>query len=172
MKFYFIIMFLICSVCYSQTDTAYNFLLPETLMLRKTDKKDIEIIFEEGYTVKVLQDTLKYHKGNINYSIGMDKVKRLSFYSGTNFWGGAGIGAAGGFIFGFLITGKFDLHSSSKPFNVGIGIVGGLLTAIPLGLIGGVFGSLSSIYEDYDLSNGSKREAILSAFRKNRLTNK
>ena len=167
--FLFIFCFFVISGL-SQTDSVYNFLMPELKITQTENDKLITYNFDNdinrftlnGNTLRA--DTVKYR-----YNVSIQDILSVSIRSGNHFWKGAGIGAAIGFIAGVMLWGNFSMEGSSSDFSVNNAVMGGVITALPIGLIFGLLGSLSPTYEDFIFYNKdltAKRRDILNAFRK------
>lgn len=161
---------IITSSLFCQSDTAFTFGLPELKIYQKEKGKNVTYMFDNSlnkFTVTptfLLPDTNRY-----NYRVSLNDLRKVTIHNGSNFWNVAGVTGAVGFGLGFLLWGFFDF--SSKPtFHVDQGVLGGLVTAIPFALVGGVFGALSHNYDEYDLAKlneKQKYEALKKIFKLN-----
>ena len=166
-----LIMLIFIHPLFSQTDSVFTFGLPE-LRIKQSEKGKI-VTYDFDNTLNkftltptmLLPDTNKY-----NYKVKLSDIRQVQFRNGSNFWNVAGVTGAVGFVLGFVTWGFFDF--SSKPqFHINQAVLGGLITAVPFALIGGIFGALSGNYEKYEfqgMDDRQKYNALLKVFKKYR----
>ena len=136
---------------YSQNDSFSVFGLPEMKIRQKENGKTITYIFENTlnkFTLtpgSLLLDTLRF-----KYKVDLKDISRISFHNGSNFWNAAGITGSVGFVLGFLAFGFFDFNERPV-FHVNQAILGGVISALPFALVGGLIGALTYNYDDYDI---------------------
>ncbi len=95
-----------------------------------------------------LRDSFVFiNKDDITRKLLVNDVRTIKF-NARGFWKGARLGGGIGFGLGFIL----GANISSK-FNFGNGFLGGMLFAIPLGLLGGGIVVLIAEDELYDLGN-------------------
>jgi hypothetical protein len=84
--------------------------------------------------------------------VNIEKVSNVRFDNGTYMWTGVGIGAATGFIAGFVYYNFFN-GAKKKSFLPKDATVGTMFVfTIPCAIIGGLVGLLFRNIDDYDLS--------------------
>lgn len=164
-----LIMLLSIHPLFSQTDSSVTFGLPEMRIKQVEKGKIVTYDFDNSLNKFILTpsmllpDTNKY-----KYKVKLADVKQVQFRTGSNFWNVAGIVGSVGFVLGFFAWGYFDFNDRPD-FHINQAVMGGFVTAIPFALIGGIFGALSSNYEDYEfpgMNDKQKYSALLKVFKK------
>ena len=85
--------------------------------------------------------------------LNIDKVANVKFDKGSYLWTGAAIGAAVGFIGGFVYYTIFNGAKKTKSFLPKDAALGTMLVfTIPMSIIGGLIGLLYRNVDEYDLS--------------------
>ncbi len=170
-KLTLLLLLLFTFTIYSQNDSNITFGLPELKIKQNEKGKTVEYIFDNSLNKFILTpETLYPDTNKYSYSVKLADIKRISFYSGTDFWNTAGVIGAAGFVLGFLVVGAVGIiWSDNHTFNVGAGFIGGFAFAIPTALVGGIFGALSPRYDNYEtvkLNNSEKYELLKRLFKK------
>lgn len=153
---------ILISQLFPQSDTSFSFGLPEMKIYQIEKGKLITYVFENSlnkFTVTpsfLLPDTNRY-----NYRVSLNDLRKVSIHNGSNFWNIAGITGTVGFCLGFLAGGFFDFDNKPN-FHINQAVLGGLVTAIPFALVGGVFGALSHNYDEYDLSKLNDKQKYVA----------
>jgi hypothetical protein len=174
---------MLCNILlFCQADSAY--ILPELRIYQKTNNEISQYNFDQYKHNKFsVNDSLLIANPLIyNYKVKLDEIKRISIHNGTHFWGAAKVTGVTGFVLGFVFWGFFEpppIEPSSTTkkteFKIGGAIIGGLMTAVSFGLVGGLVGLLSPYYDDYDIykvRNELKSAYIKKIFYKNRIRKK
>ncbi len=151
-----IIVFIFSVNVLSQNISDSAFLLPKIIIYEKKNNYGCEKYDSNKFILNdsvLIADPVLY-----NYRININDINKISFRNGTHFWSGAAFGAIAGFAIGFAIFNRsFNFGGGgSDEFHFDSAIWGGIITSIPFGLIGGLFGLLSPKYDDYDISKISK----------------
>jgi len=146
-----LLLALLPGILFSQNDTTEVYALPKMMIKQKEKGNEVLYNFEKGLNkftltpTRLISDTLRY-----KYSVELSKIKQVHFAKGSAFWNVAGVTGAVGFGLGFLFFGLLDLNPHPK-FHIDQALLGGVISAIPFALIGGLFGALSDNYDSYDL---------------------
>jgi hypothetical protein len=142
-----------------------SFKLPVLKITQLEKGKNIVRKFENSPNMFFLKGSLLVaDPKKYDYSVDVNNVKKIAIYKGTSFWQGAGIGAAigfvGGFIFGAFIMGEYG--GGSKKGGVDGGMMFGFMGVVPAAIIGGVAGLFIPRYCEYSLPSysGSLSEKI------------
>src|SRR3990172_8515608 len=136
-SFFCLIIALFCAAeVFAQADSV--FILPG---LDIHEKKKIYSFEKYEYNKFILNDSvLTADPVLYNYRININDINKISFRNGTHFWSGAAVGAGIGFLCSILFWGNFTMHGT-KEFSINTSVIGAsIITAIPFGLIGGLFG--------------------------------
>ena len=153
-----LLCFMIVCTAYPQTDSSYTFALPKLRIKQKENGNLITYQFENSLNKitltpgRIIPDTNKY-----KYKAELNDIKYVYIQNGSAFWDAAGVKEAVGFGLGFILWGFFDFTEHPK-FHIDQAILGGLITALPFGLIGGVIGGLSEHYDEIDLENMNRQQ--------------
>jgi hypothetical protein len=145
--------------------------LPELKIYQQEKGKTVIYEFDKDKNKFMLSDSFLTADPKIyNYRVELNDVNKISVRNGTHFWEVAAWGAGLGFVLGFLFGGYFTLHEPVE-FHIEGALLGGLVVAIPFGLLAGLFGSLSPNYDNYDLNkiNSNKEKYLLSVFKKHKV---
>lgn len=144
---------LVClSELFAQTDSGKVFILPE-IKIYQTEKNHIVVYeFENEKNKFIVNDSfLIADPVRYNYRARLNNINKVSIRTGTKGWTGLAWGAGFGYFLGFWFGGYFTMHGNSV-FHLDHALLGGLIIAVPFGLIGGLAGLLFANYDDYELS--------------------
>jgi hypothetical protein len=171
----FLFCYIISCTCnlFSQTDSVYNFTLPEMKIKQKENGKTVTYVFEKDFNKFSVTDSfLTADPKGYKYNVKIADIKRIEFRNGTYWWRTALVAGAVGFGIGVLFGLANDLSKQTGEWQIKLGVGGilflGGLVAAPLAIIGGVFGAISPYYEIYTLTSGNtdkKREELLKAIK-------
>ncbi len=144
---------LLTSALFSQIDSNRTFGLPEMKIKQVEKGKIVDYIFDNTLNKFILTLTVLYPDTNkYNYRVKLADIKRVSFHNGSEFWNVVGVTGAVGFGIGFLVIGAVgSIWQENHHFNFEAGFIGGVIFAVPIAVIGGVFGALSPKYDNYDI---------------------
>src|SRR5436190_19644364 len=116
---------------------------------------DTVYIFDNDFNKMTLTGSFLTADTNIHkYKTGIENINRIIITTGSGFLRGYLIGSLAGFIIGLIFWGNFTLSppgEGSRMFHLDAGIIGGVITSVPFGLVGGLFGLLIPAIVDYIL---------------------
>ncbi|MCB0726225.1 MAG: hypothetical protein R3A12_17310 [Ignavibacteria bacterium] len=116
-------------------------------------------VYKDVQMFGLKDSTVGFFKDEKSGRLKVSDIRKIKF-NAKGFWKGALYGAGAGFLTGLIIgiSGGFDYNvggSSSHTGSFGAGFVGGIIIAIPFGLIGGGVGSLLANDHLYDMGDYS-----------------
>lgn len=117
-------------------------------------------VYEDVVIYGLSDSSVKVLKQDVSKELLIREIRTIKFHP-RGFQKGALIGAGIGFAVGFIVGGQG--LGFSKNFKFGEGVLVGMITALPICLIGGGIGALFAGSHLYDLGNmdlKSKREKV------------
>src|SRR5438552_8068720 len=151
----FLILFVLISSLglNAQTDSVKTFYLPQLYIYQKTNGKKITYSFDENESnmFTVTDSLLKADPKIYNFKVNLSDITKISIKNGTRFWKGVLWGGIVGFAVGAILVGSLRGSDGPSNFHIEAALLGGVVLAIPVGLIGGLFGLLKPNYDVYNL---------------------
>jgi hypothetical protein len=153
---------------FSQTDSIYNFTLPEIKISQIEKGKIVTYEFDNKYNSFAVTDSFLIANPNkYDYKVNIKNIKKVTFIKGSPVLPAAVTGFGIGFIFGYLLQGLGGHGSVADAER----LLGGLMTGAVLGFVtGGIFLLISHDDEydirEYDLK--TRKKFLIKTFKENK----
>lgn len=161
---------------YSQSDSVYEFTLPELKITQLEKGKDVIYGFTEDRNIFLVRDSMLIADPNrYKYQVQVSNIRKLLILNGNYGWRGAKVmglvGGGLGVILGTIFVAEYGGFTDKTGLIIAIPafLLAGILTG---GILGGILGATIPYFEEYSKFSDdvqAKKEILKRLFRKHSL---